>query len=237
MISHEQTVFCALEKVLMMPEPVWPDALLIHEKIWLSYLGDLGHPAQTQHRYWADSVREDLPGVHGDRRRTGQIEGQPPRRYPTQIGRIGEKSPALIKTQRQRLGLRQTVKHSTSRHVEKLAHDKQNTESSSGAHEFGAGRWRNKDGRRHNETVQKEMPQIDGLGAAQGRQVARISAGDKNGLRAHAILMAVLQGEGKALVNAHVPDAPEEGPALLNVQAADDLQDQGFSLHVRIGRG
>lgn len=129
------------------------------------------------------------------------------------------------------------MKHSTSRHVETLANDELNTESSSGAHEFGVGRWRNKDGCRHSETVQKEIPQIDGLGAAQGRQVARISAGNKNGLGVHAILMAVLQGEGKALVNAHVPDAPEEGPALLNVQAADDLQDQGFSVHVRIGRG
>lgn len=129
------------------------------------------------------------------------------------------------------------MKHSTSRHFEKLANDKQNIESSSGAHEFGVGRWRNKNGCRHSETVQKEMPQIDAPSAAQGRRVARISAGDKNGLGAHAILMAVLQGEGKALVNAHVPDAPEEGPALLNVQAADDLQDQGFSVHVRIGRG
>ena len=36
---------------------------------------------------------------------------------------------------------------------------------------------------------------------------------------------------------AHVPNATEEDPALLNVQAADDLQDQGFGVHVRVGRG
>ena len=36
---------------------------------------------------------------------------------------------------------------------------------------------------------------------------------------------------------AHVPNATEEDPALLNVQAADDLQDQGLGVHVRVGRG
>ena len=80
-----------------MPQPVRPDALLIHEIFALAHVRDLGDPARPHPRQQPDAILQQLPRIHPRRDTAHDLETQVCRRERVEIARRGEKFPHLLR--------------------------------------------------------------------------------------------------------------------------------------------
>ena len=64
LILHEDAIFCFSEGVAMMPDLVGSRALIIHKKMPLFYLLNLGDPVHPYQRHQPDLVADDLTFHH-----------------------------------------------------------------------------------------------------------------------------------------------------------------------------
>ncbi len=67
-VFHRGSSFHLAEVVLVMPETVGTETLLVHEQVRLPDMGDLGHPADRDPKQRPDRVRDDHPWNHPGRR-------------------------------------------------------------------------------------------------------------------------------------------------------------------------
>ena len=84
--------------VLVMPETVRTETLLIHEQVRLPDMGDLGHPADRYSKQRTGRVRDDHPRIHPGRRSGGDFDPEGRGRHSPEVPRVGKELPGDGKT-------------------------------------------------------------------------------------------------------------------------------------------
>lgn len=93
---HFDSVVFRGEAVLMMPEAIRPETLLVDEKIRPLYMGDFCNPRQRNPEHGLNPVGNDHTGVHFFRQRRSNGHVQPGRGDQGKIYRAGEKFPGSL---------------------------------------------------------------------------------------------------------------------------------------------
>src|SRR5512143_2823581 len=102
-VLHFDAPFHLPEVVLVVPEPVRSEPLLVDEQRRLPHVGDLRDPPHRDPRDRADAVRDDHAGVHLPRRVRRHLETERGRRDPRQVPRVREEPPRLLEGDREAL--------------------------------------------------------------------------------------------------------------------------------------
>lgn len=92
-INHVDAAGRGYEPVLVVPEPVGAEALLIDEELALTHVGDLGEPPRPDSGQNADAILDHLAGKHAGREVADDLEAHAGGRERVEIARRGEKFP------------------------------------------------------------------------------------------------------------------------------------------------
>jgi len=92
------------EEVLVVPESVRTDALLIDEEFMFFNLADLGDPGYGDPKHGPDYVSDDLPGVHLRPGIGGDLKSHGRRGDLLKVPRVGKECPAGIQIGRNKNG-------------------------------------------------------------------------------------------------------------------------------------
>jgi len=94
-VFHRGSSFHLAEVVLVMPEPVRAETLLVHEQPGLQHVRDFRYPADRDAGINPDGVRHDHPRVHARRDAGGDPDSQGGRSDPFEVPGIREEIPCL----------------------------------------------------------------------------------------------------------------------------------------------
>jgi len=97
------------EAMLVMPDMVGADTLLIDKEVRLADMGDLGEPVQGDAEQGSDAILDHQAGMHAGGQGGDEFEAEFRRSDAREVSRIGKEVPAGLEAGREGVGLFQRV--------------------------------------------------------------------------------------------------------------------------------